>query len=182
MQEAVVALLRTAKGRRPAKAYFASVCANDSCAGVAGGDVGRENFEAVIAFLFALGVFALLFVSDSDADGCWRLGVQDGRRLGALRWDSRSGHVSLVPCAAGVCKVSVVEPSPSLCSVVGAPKSGEAKAKPAPQPRGRGGVFASAGSCAGLASASALARRIFRPRMCCASAPRVPAQSCLATG
>ena len=55
LQAALVALLRTAKERRTAKAYFAEVCANNSCAGVAAGAVERQNFQAVLAFFACAG-------------------------------------------------------------------------------------------------------------------------------
>ena len=80
LQSALVSLFRTAKERRAAKAYFAEVCANNSCAGVAVGAVERQNFEAVLAFAQD----AFVWVSKTHQHSGWRFGAQRGQCLGAM--------------------------------------------------------------------------------------------------
>ena len=122
LQKAVVRLC-DGKQRRSALAYFKSTCANDSWGGLGACAVERGNFMAVLAFLDVSQLFVWVYDSEECAVGeAWRLGAEGARCLGALRWQSRRGHVQPGCALASFVELSLLT-APWMRSVVGAPKA-----------------------------------------------------------
>ena len=92
------------------------------------GQAERANFMRVLWFLVQRAAFVWVYEPDGVSTSvAWRLGVYDGRCLGALCWDVVSCHVR-----PGCMSVSFLElppqSAPWLRSTVGAPKAkGRAK-------------------------------------------------------
>ena len=112
LQLAVVRLLPN-KDRVGARAYFQRACANSLGSGFAGSATERSNFVSVERVLQKNNKFVWVYELAGAYAGCaCRLGAACGACLGALRWDSGKGHVSVgVTFGGGFVKSSFVQSS-----------------------------------------------------------------------
>ena len=149
LQKSVVRLLRGVE-RNAALAYFRGACANDAKCGHGAGHEERANFLRVLWFLVRSGVFVWVYEPGSVAESvAWRLGVYDGRCIGALCWDVVTGHVRPGCMSARFVELPPQQ-APWLRSAVGAPKA-KGRPKKVVAKSKRGAHFAVAGSSSAVA-------------------------------
>lgn len=109
--------------RRAAIAYFCGACADDDRCGYAAGNEERANFSRVLWFLVQRSAFGWVYELTAAADSAaWRLGVYEGRCLGAICCDVPACHVRPACLAPQFAELSP-QSAPWLRSVVRAPKA-----------------------------------------------------------